>query len=179
MNAAVKNDPTFNVREMFAITTEHQRELREAETRRVNERIEGERSAAGQRFDAQQLALKDALVGQEKAVASALEGTKDAINKADVNTDKRFQLLSEKVDGITTTMNKSSGERGIYVTHTDLNVAMDKLQESIEHTLRPVVNFMNAQGGRSSGQQNMYSWIVSGIMLIIAIAAIFYQHLKP
>jgi len=55
---------------------------------------------------------------------------------------------------------------------------MDKLQTSIESTLRPVVNFMNAQGGRSSGQQNMFGWIVAGIATLISIAVFFYQHIK-
>ena len=178
MNAVVKNDPTFNVKDMFVITTQHQKELREAETSRVNERIEGEKSAAGQRFDAQQLALNDALRSQEKQTASAYEGTKEAINKADTNTDKRFSLLSEKIDGITMTMNKSTGERGIYVTHSDLSIEMEKLRTSIETTLRPVVAFMNSQVGTGTGYEKMYGWIATGIVVLISIAVFISQHFK-
>lgn len=163
-------DPTLNVRELITDAVDRLDDLRDAEARRVDEKFVGIVSAAAQRFEAQQLALKDALISQEKAVAAALEGTKEAINKADINTDKRFSLLSEKIDGITNTMNKSTGERGIYVTHVDLNIAMDKLQQSIETTLRPVVNFMNSSQGTGKGRQDMYGWIVGGVMFVITVA---------
>jgi len=188
-NSIVKSGPSFNVREMLDVSVVHQRELRESETRRVDElailrekhiadKFRDENEKYQIQFSAAKEALGIALVAQEKSTAQALDGTKEAIVKNDANTDKRFDLLSEKIDSIASTISKNTGAQGIYVTHTDLNTAMDKLQTSIESTLRPVVNFMNAQGGRSSGQQNMFGWIVAGIATLISIAVFFYQHIK-
>ena len=154
-------DPTTNVRELIDLEKGRTDDLRKIEVKRIDGRIEYLKEyfdlrvtdtvlASNQRFEAQQLALKDALISQEKAVAAALEGTKEAINKADATTDKRFDLLSEKIDGVVETISKNVGEQGVYVTHTDLSVAMDKLQTNIEATLRPVVTFMNSQIGKET-----------------------------
>jgi len=136
-------------------------------------RIEDTVSASNQRFEAQQLALKDALIAQEKAVAAALESTKEAIGKAEIATDKRFDLLSEKIDGVNETLNKNAGAQGIYVTHTDLSVALDKLQTSIQSTLIPVVNFMNSQRGKDVGSSGNSAKIIQGIIIGSVILGIF------
>ena len=143
-------DPTLNVRELIEGSVKRQDDLRAAEIRRIEERI---------------LAVDDKnqmqFIAQEKAVAAALEGTKEAIVKADATTDKRFDLLSEKIDGVMSVINKTSGERGIYVTHTDLNIAMDKLQTSIEATLRPVVAFMNSNQGQQQGSNESLGRLIA------------------
>ena len=128
---------------------------------------------SGQRFEAQQLALKDALISQEKAVAAALEGTKEAIVKNDANTDKRFDLLSEKISGVVEAINKNVGSQGIYVTHSDLSVEMDKLRASFESMLRPVVTFMNASTGKDAGAANKSNSIVQGIVTGSVLLGIF------
>lgn len=133
------------------------------------------KEAAAQRFEAQQLALKDALIAQEKAVAAALEGTKEAISKADTTTDKRFDLLSEKIDGVMETISRNTGAQGIYVTHTDLNNAMDKLQTSIEATLRPVVTYMNSNQGKSSGLNSGWLYLLGGLSLISTVISILHS----
>ncbi len=125
--------------------------------------------ASNQRFEAQQLALKDALIAQEKAVAAALAGTKEAIIKNDANTDKRFDLLSEKIDGIADTISKNAGAQGIYVTHTDLSSEMEKLRISFEGMLRPVVNFMNSSQGGKAQVSSVWGYIVGVISLGITI----------
>lgn len=143
--------------------------LKEYTDLRINDTV----TASNQRFDAQQLALKDALISQEKAVAAALDSTKEAIGKAEIATDKRFDLLSEKIDGVHETITKNVGAQGVYVTHTDLTAALDKLQTSIEITLRPVVTFMNSQTGKDIGASNKSSSIIQGIIVGSIILGIF------
>ena len=143
--------------------------LKEYTDLRINDTV----TASNQRFDAQQLALKDALISQEKAVAAALDSTKEAIGKAEIATDKRFDLLSEKIDGVHDVLNKNVGAQGVYVTHTDLTAALDKLQTSIEITLRPVVTFMNSQTGKDIGASNKSNSIVQGIVTGSVILGIF------
>ena len=153
-------------------------DISDVRTKSFDEKIHDKDVQYQLQFNSAKEAVSIALIAQEKAVAAALEGTKEAINKADINTDKRFSLLSEKIDGITSSMSKSSGERGIYVTHTDLNIAMDKLQSSIEATLRPVVTFMNSQTGSKTGMADLAGWIFGGLTLLLAIAAALSGHLK-
>jgi len=108
-NSIVKSGPSFNVREMLDVSVVHQRELRESETRRVDElailrekhiadKFRDENEKYQIQFSAAKEALGIALVAQEKSTAQALDGTKEAIVKNDANTDKRFDLLSEKID---------------------------------------------------------------------------------
>lgn len=143
--------------------------LKEYTDLRINDTI----LASNQRFEAQQLALKDALISQEKAVAAALEGTKEAIVKNDANTDKRFDLLSEKIGGVVEAINKNAGSQGIYVTHSDLSIEMEKLRTSFEGMLRPVVTFMNSQTGKDIGAVNKSNSIVQGIVTGSVVLGIF------
>ncbi len=129
--------------------------LHRGDVRRLDEKIE----ALGEKTQIQ-------FTAQEKAVAAALEGTREAINKADITTDKRFDLLSEKIDNVVTVISKSSGERQIYVTHTDLQVSLDRLQANIESTLRPVVAFMNSSVGKSSGLSAGWQFALGAFGLI-------------
>lgn len=166
-------DPSVNVRELVEAAMRRLDDLADVREKHIHDKIKDKDVQYQFQFTAAEKAIGIALIAQEKQVAAALEGTKEAINKADINTDKRFSLLSEKIDGITMTMNKSTGERGIYVTHTDLNIAMDKLQVSIEATLRPVVTFMNSYKGGEKQINNIWGYIVgaigivSGIILVI------------
>jgi len=143
--------------------------LKEYTDLRINDTV----TASNQRFDAQQLALKDALISQEKAVAAALEGTKEAIVKNDANTDKRFDLLSEKIGGVVEAINKNAGAQGIYVTHSDLASEMEKLRVSFEGMLRPVITFMNSQTGKDIGASTKSNSIVQGIVIGSVILGIF------
>jgi hypothetical protein len=163
VNEGGNYDPTANVIALVEASIKRLDDIHVLETKRLDENINYLDDKYQMQFNA-----------QEKAVAAALEGTKEAINKADINTDKRFSLLSEKIDGITSTISKSSGERGIYVTHTDLNIAIDKLQASIEATLRPVVTFMNAQKGQQKGAGTSWQTMVTIISAAGTLIAIFF-----
>ena len=171
-------DPTFNVRELVDFATKRIDDLTEVRTKQVDDKIKDKDVQYQLQFNSAKEAVSIALIAQEKAVAAALEGTKEAINKADINTDKRFSLLSEKIDGITVTMNKSTGERGIYVTHSDLSTEMEKLRNSFEAMLRPVVNFMNSQTGKIDESQNIWGYIVGGGGLIVAVMTLILYFNK-
>ena len=182
-----KGDPTANVRNIVEDAVQRLDDLRKVEVKRIDEKIGANKEyfdlrvtdtvlASNQRFEAQQLALKDALISQEKAVAAALEGTKEAITKADATTDKRFDLLSEKIDGVVETISKNVGERGVYVTHTDLANEMEKLRNSFEVMIRPVVNFMNSQTGQQKGSDDNWgrlALIIGATGVIVGIIVKF------
>lgn len=171
-------DPTQNVRELIGLEVQRLNDLRDAEVKRVDEKITSSDSRNQIQFIAAKESVGIALIAQEKAVAAALEGTKEAIIKADATTDKRFDLLSEKIDGVTEAISKSSGSQGIYVTHTDLTIALDKLQTSIEITLRPVVAFMNSQEGRDRGISSSWGVLLGAVGFISAIIAIMSRFIQ-
>lgn len=116
-------DPTINVREMFDVAIKNQDDAREAVVARIDQimkleidRVNGKFKDSDEKYQIQFNAAKEALgialVAQEKAVASALDSTKEAIVKNDATTDKRFDLLSEKIDSIATFMNNTQGRSG-------------------------------------------------------------------
>ena len=157
-------DPTKNVIELVNASIKRLDDLAEMRERHFHEEILNKDIQYQFQFTA-----------AEKAVAAALDGTREAINKADVNTDKRFDLLSEKIDGITTTINKSTGERGIYVTHNDLSAEMEKLRLSFEGMLRPVVTFMNSQTGQSKGLESGWVHLIQLAGFIAVLLSIYYK----
>lgn len=172
------SDPSFNVREMLDVAVCRLDDLRQTEVHRIDHDIETEIKRLDEKFkdgdtkyqiqfNAAKEALGIALIAQEKAVAAALDSTKEAIGKAEIATDKRFDLLSEKIDGVNETLNKAAGSQGIYVTHADLSVEMEKLRNSIADSLKPLTTFMNSQTGKAQGIDS--SW--TRMAMIIAAAA--------
>lgn len=162
-----KPDPTINVKEMIDDAVERIDDLRKTEVRRIDEKIDANDVKYQIQFSSAKEAVAIASTAQEKSMTASFEGTKDAINKADVNTDKRFEAISQKIDGVSELLNKNAGAQGIYVTHNDLNVEMEKLRVSFEAMLRPVVTFMNSQTGKTQGVD--MSW--SRAAMVIAAAA--------
>lgn len=168
-------DPTFNVIELVETSIKRIDDVHNLDIARLDEKI-SERDAKYQvQFNAAKEAVGIAQVALEKQTAQALDGTKEAINKADITTDKRFSLLSEKIDGVMETISKNTGERGIYVTHTDLSIAMDKLQAGIEASLRPVITFMNNQTGKSTGVEMTWGRIAMIVGIISAVVALIFR----
>lgn len=187
MTDEVKNqkDPTINVRELVETSIKRLDDLAtvraNAREKYVDDKFNGKDVQYQIQFAAAEKAVGIALVAQEKAVAAALEGTKEAISKADTNTDKRFSLISEKIDGITDTMNKNIGERGVYVTHTDLSQEMSKLRTDFESMLipiktmiTPIRTFMDSQGGKSEGLNMGWVYLIGAISLVGTILSIFH-----
>ena len=126
-------------------------------------------------FNAAKEALGIALIAQEKDGAKGADSTKEAINKAEIATDKRFELISQKIDGVNDIINRNAGAQGIYVTHTDLSNEMSKLRADFELMLRPVVTFMNGSQGKEKGMDASWTRIA---MIIAATATIITLLLK-
>lgn len=145
-------DPTKNVKDIVSESVGRVDDLREAETKRVDEKIGALDNKNQIQFASSEKAVNTAFVAQEKAIAAALAGTKEAINKSDATTDKRFDLLSEKIDGVVETISKNLGQSGLYVTQVDLNNGLSKLQDSFETMLRPVITFMDNQRGKQGAE---------------------------
>ena len=182
-------DPTFNVRAMVKTLIDNQTAMRDAEIKRIDHNIEVESERLDEKFkdgdvkyqiqfNAAKEALGIALIAQEKAVAAALDSTKEAIGKAEIATDKRFDLLSEKIDGVNEVLNKNTGAQGIYVTHTDLKASMDKLEESIQASLLPVVTFMNSQVGQQKGVGATWQIVITVVSVIIALISVSSRFIK-
>lgn len=191
-----KPDPTVNVKSIVKESITRLDDLRNAEIKRIDRSIEVEIGRVNDKFNdiekkfddvdvkyqiqfnAAKEALGIALIAQEKAVAAALDSTKEAIGKAEIATDKRFDLLSEKIDGVNEILNKNTGAQGIYVTHSDLQISLDKLQTNIEATLRPVITFMNNSQGQQKGASTSWQTVVTIIGACGALIAIFFALSK-
>lgn len=193
-------DPTANVlllveksvdrlEDLRIAENKRQDDLRELEVKRIDHGIAVEIDRVDDRFkdndvkyqiqfNAAKEALGIALIAQEKAVASALDSTKEAINKAEIATDKRFELLSEKIDGVSELLNKNAGAQGIYVTHTDLSNEMSKLRADFEIMIRPVVTYMNSTQGQQKGQGMGWAWILGGVTFFAAIIALVLNAMR-
>lgn len=164
-------DPTINVKNIVEEAVSRIDDLRVAEVRRIDERIDAN-------DDKYQIQFADS----EKAVISALIATKENGNKADQTNEKRFDAvnesysklseqqtklltrneydsahksLAEKIDGVESRINRTEGQSGVFVTHTDLSSSLEKLQGNIEVMIRPIVTnqdvlntFMNSQRGK-------------------------------
>lgn len=171
-------DPTKNVRELIEASITRLDDIHRLDIARLDQKINDKDTQYQIQFNGSEKAVGTAFIAQEKAISAALIGTKEAIKESKDNTDKRFDLLSEKIDTLSTSMNKTSGERGIYVTHTDLSIAMDKLQTGIEATLRPVVTFMNSSSGQSKGLNMSWLYLVQAVGFLSVIVSVFYALSK-
>lgn len=164
-----QQDPSLNVRELINDAVQRLDDISE------------ERDAKYQlQFASAKESVGIALIAQEKSVAAALDSTREAINKADISTDKRFDLLSEKIDGVVEAISKNTGSQGIYVTHDYLNNAFDKFRVDMESILKPIISklsdvtvFMNSSQGRSNGLNQGWIFLLGGVSLISTIIAIF------
>ena len=173
-------DPTLNVREMLKEATERLDDLRKSEVVRINESIRfldekfsEKLKDSDAKYQIQFVASKEAVTiastAQKELVAQALSGTKEAITKNDTTTDKRFELQSDQIRALTEIMNKSAGAQGIYVTHTDLSIEMEKLRTSFETMLRPVITFMNNSTGGKDEVKNVWGYVVGAVGLASTI----------
>ena len=110
-----------------------------------------------------------ASTAQKEAMTAALEGTKDALDKADINNDKRFDGISQKIDTVIEQINKSTGATGLYVTHSDLAIVVDKIQTGFEAALKPVIAFMNSQTGKEGVTDPMMQKLLDKMDAVITV----------
>lgn len=174
-------DPTKNVLELVNTSIRRLDDLHGAETKRIDDKFKDLDVKYQIQFTGAEKAVAIASTAQEKLVAQALDGTKEAISKNDTNTDKRFQLLSEKIDAVMEATNKNAGERGVYVTHTDLNIAFDKFRVDIETILRPLSSEVkslrdsqNTNTGKSTGLNASWGYLIQAVGFVAVIISIFF-----
>lgn len=171
-------DPTFNVKELVDTSIRRLDDIRQIEVNRITDRIDANDVKYQMQFNAAKDNVSIALIAQEKAVAAALDAAKEATSKSEISMDKRFDLLSKKIDELMEIINKNTGAQGIYVTHNDLNNSFDKFRIDIETMLRPVITkveqlstVQNTNTGKGEGMTRMYGWIVGGVLFLITIAS--------
>lgn len=143
--------------------------LREAEIKRIDNKFIDSDVKYQIQFNAAKEALGIALIAQEKAAANDRDSTKEAINKAETATDKRFDLISEKIDGVVRTTSINSGLSTAYVTHTDLNNAFDKFRGDLEPTLKQISDFMNNQQGKQQGSNSNMTTMFAIVATVVSV----------
>ena len=154
--------------------------------------VESLKESVDQRFADNQKAVETALIGQEKAVSAALSAAKEAVVKSDLLTDKRFdsvnetiakvtgqtldlmpraeyvanhKALDDKIDVINSVLNKTSGDKNLFVTTSELDNRLTLVVDRMEATMKPVVEYVTRQQGQSQGSQ-----LTMGKISAIAVA---------
>ena len=193
-------DPSINVREIVNESSERLDDLRKSEVRRIDEKIDTLGDNIVDKIQCADAKYQVQFTDSKEAVTAALTATKEAINKADQANEKRFDAVNEfrstlsdqqaklltrteydsahkslieKIDGVENRINRTEGASNVYVTQSDLANAMDKLQVSIEATLRPVVTFMNSQTGQQKGIGASWGVALGIFGLVSTILGIF------
>lgn len=149
--------------------------------------IETLKESVDQRFAENQKAVDTAMLSSEKAVNAALLAAKEAVIKAEISTEKRFDSVNEamskvasqsadllpraeyfashkaiddKVDVITSNLNKTSGDKNLYATHDDVAELLQKTHadfsemiNKLQDTIKPVIEYVNRQQGSAAGSQ--------------------------
>ena len=151
-------------------------------------------------FNDSKEAVVTALNTTKEAMSKAEMVTKEAINKADQANEKRFDgvndlnsklsdqqtklltrteyesnhtALTEKIDAVTNRIDRTEGSSNIYVTTPQLNDAIEKLSATWTSALKPVVDYMNSQSGRSQGTNQSWLYLVGGVGLASTIVTLF------
>jgi len=175
-------DPTSNVKELVEGSIRRLDDIRQIEVDRITDKIDANDIKYQMQFNAAKDNVSIALIAQEKAVAAALDAAKEATSKSEISMDKRFDLLSKKIDELMEIINKNTGAQGIYVTHNDLNNSFDKFRIDIETMLRPVITkveqlstVQNTTQGRSSGLNMGWVYLIGAVSLLGTIISIFFS----
>jgi len=151
------------------------------------------KESVDQRFAENDKAVQAALLGQEKAVGAAFLASEKAIIKAEILTDKRFdtvtnsvselsdqtsnlmpraeyvanhKALEDRVGVIDTAMNKTSGDKNLFVTTSELDAKLSSVVDRMDAAIKPVVDYVNQQKGQVSGSQ-----LTAGKIMTILIAS--------
>ena len=106
-----------------------------------------------ERFAAQEKAVKDALAAQEKAVNAALAASEKAVLVAETNAAQWRAGANEWRAAMT------DRERN-FATQAEFLMMKERIDK---------------HEGSGKGMRELYAWIVTGIMTIIAIVGVFLQ----
>lgn len=146
----------------------------------VEQRFAENQKAVDIALSNQEKAVAIAFVSQEKSVSTALQAAKEAVVKAEILTDKRFDAVSEavsqvstktsdllpraeyaanhkalddKIEVINNVLNKTTGDRNLYVTFAELDSKLTIVVERMESTMKPIIEYVNRQQGSVSGSR--------------------------
>jgi hypothetical protein len=103
-------------------------------------------------------------VGVEREKALKIKETADlaALGLArEIQTykDEKANELREQINA----------ERGLYASKSDLEAAVQKIEE----TLKPIQEFVSAQRGRSGGTDNVWKYVFLVIAAVVGVATVF------
>ena len=162
-------------------------------TENIQWTVETLKESVDQRFAENQKSVETALTGQEKAVGAAFLASEKAIIKAEILTDKRFdgviksvtdladqtsdlmpraeyvanhKALDDKIEVINSNLNKSSGDRNLFVTTSELDSKLTLLVDRMDTAMKPVIEYVNQQKGQSTGSE-----LTMGKIMTILIAS--------
>lgn len=133
---------------------EYLSDLVHAAEKRLDASIAAEGKANQQRFDAQQQGVKDALTAQKEAVAAALVAAEKAVLVAETNAEKWRMNANEWRGSMLDRETKFASKDYMDAELKGLRTELQSLRES------------RAEG---MGSKQMLGWIVSGIILLLAI----------
>ncbi len=141
-----------HLRELMDERVEHQKEMRKADDRFFAER--------DRRY---------AEVNVEREKALKIKETADETARVLARTIQDYK--DEKANDLRSQIER---ERGQYATHADLTV----ITEKFEATVAPVVSYVAAQQGRSTGAADLRSLIFGAAGFVSAVVAVFYALAK-
>ena len=166
--------------------------------------VETLKESVDQRFGDNQKAVDTALLGQEKAVGAAFLASEKAIIKAEILTDKRFDTVNEaiikvttqslelmpraeyvanhkalddKIEVINSALNKTSGDKNLFVTtselDTKLTLVVNRMEASLgtlASTMKPILDYVANQKGQTTGSQMTKNGLIQAISLTSIIS---------
>lgn len=179
-------DPTVNVKELVALQVERLDDLRNNEVKRLEDKIDNNDKKYQIEFNAAKEAVTKSETATDKrfdAIAITTRNLEDSQSKLITRNEyiSAHQGLIDKVDSVIDRINRTEGASGIFVTQTDLNTSIEKLNTSIQATLKPVVDFMNSEQGRNRGISSVWGVILGTAGFLAAIITMFFvlsSHLK-
>jgi uncharacterized protein YaiL (DUF2058 family) len=116
-------------------------------------------------FAEKEKALQAALLAQEKAVAAALMASDKAITKAEANAEKWRENANEWRGAMSDRDRQLPSRREV-----------EAETAALKAEIKPLVEFMATQQGRSKGAVDVREAIFGVLLLLIAIAAFLSAH---
>lgn len=104
---------------------------------------------------------------QEKQMAAALAAQAAAVSKAEVSTDKRFEAVNEFRASL-------NDQTRTLVPRAEHEQAVRGLAEKVE----VLTSRVNQRDDRGHGMGALAGWIVSGVLLLVAIAGLSFKALN-
>lgn len=132
----------------------------------LKEHLEALRKADGEFYDERDRRYLEVNIEKEKALKIKETADLAALGLArEIQTykDEKANELREQI----------ANERGMYAKKEEVNKDISATIEKIEATVKPLVEYVLSQQGRSGGLTAGWGYILSGIGLLILVATYF------